>query len=71
MKGNYKNRQPTMFTKGLKLHRLNPGKGWHGGKGMQGKEYDAVLQDGKYYDEEGGMFIMGEDYWVLVEDNEC
>jgi len=70
MKGNYKNRQPTMFTKGLKLHKLTPGKGWHADKKLVGTEHDAVFINGKYYDAEGGSFIMGEDYWVLVEDSE-
>ncbi|MEE8207356.1 MAG: hypothetical protein V3T88_00150 [Nitrosomonadaceae bacterium] len=70
MKGNYKNRAPTMFTKGLKLYKLTPGGGWHGGKELVGKEFDAVLVDGRYYDEDGGMFIMGDDYWVLVEEHD-
>lgn len=57
---------PAMF-KGRELVLLTPSLSWHGAKDYIGKKQQAVLIDGKYYDEDGGMFVMGEGHWELVE----
>ncbi len=69
-KSNYKDRSPTMFPPGMELYKLTPGKDWRGAKRPQGSIELAVLVDGKYCDEEGGKFCMGDGSWVLVEDSE-
>ena len=57
---------PDMF-KGRDIVYVTTSTTWHGGKEFIGRVEAAVLVDGRYYDEEGGRFVMGEGHWELVE----
>lgn len=46
---------------------VTPSTTWHGDKEYIGTKEAAILIDGRYYDEDGGMFVMGEGHWELVE----
>jgi len=46
---------------------VTPSVTWHGDKEYIGRKEAAVLIDGRYYDEDGGMFVMGAGHWELVE----
>ncbi len=57
---------PDLF-KGQELVLLTPSLSWHGVEKYIGKEQQAVLIEGDYYDSEGAKFVMGEGHWELVE----
>ena len=56
---------PDLF-KGMSLIKMIPSATWHGDKKFKGKQQDAVLIDGDYYDSLGAKFVMGEGHWELV-----
>lgn len=58
---------PSLHYDGAMIVKVTPSATWHGGKEFIGTKEAAVLIDGKYYDEDGGMFVMGDGHWELVE----
>lgn len=48
------------------LVKLTTGPNWGGGKEFKGKVVEAWLDDGRYYDDDGGFFCIGDRSWVVL-----
>lgn len=57
-----------LYRKDQMIHKMTPSASWHGGKEFIGKVQMAVLVDGRYLDDEGGIFVVGEGHWEVVEE---
>ena len=58
----------SVSNKGEEIVYVTTSTTWHGGRAFVGRVEAAVLVEGRYYDEDGDMFVMGEGHWELVDD---
>jgi hypothetical protein len=56
--------------KGMKamLVKITTGSNWGGDPELRGTTHLVLVEDGRWYDDDGGFYVQGDRSWVLVEE---